>query len=251
MRLTPNLMSLQNLKFLEQVMVERVEEQFPAQEVQSLTTVTPPDFTGVYALYYTGHLRCYQFISEANDPDRQIWKQPLYIGKAPPPGSRTGKTVESYSRHPMNRRLVEHRESLNQAENLRVEDFWVRCYNPGNLVISSVEELLITRYQPYWNTHLDGFGMHDPGTERYDGDRPRWDTLHPGREWAPHMAEPPYTQRGLARRTYRNLYQQRAQKELSRERTLEDSELVRAANECEMQADPGLDHRTAQEEMDL
>jgi hypothetical protein len=33
-------------------------------------------------------------------------------------------------------------------------------------------------------TFVDGFGNHDPGRGRRDMKRPRWDILHPGRNWA-------------------------------------------------------------------
>jgi hypothetical protein len=46
------------------------------------------------------------------------------------------------------------------------------------------ESLLIERYRPLWNVVVDGFGNHAPGSGRYQGKRPNWDTLHPGRVWA-------------------------------------------------------------------
>lgn len=46
------------------------------------------------------------------------------------------------------------------------------------------ELLLIARFAPIWNNLIDGFGNHDPGSGRYNGMRPRWDVIHPGRVWA-------------------------------------------------------------------
>jgi hypothetical protein len=46
------------------------------------------------------------------------------------------------------------------------------------------ESLLIARFAPVWNSLVDGFGNHDPGKGRYEGLKPRWDVLHPGRAWA-------------------------------------------------------------------
>ena len=46
------------------------------------------------------------------------------------------------------------------------------------------ESLLISTFKPVWNRMLDGFGNHDPGAGRYNGLRPLWDLLHPGRSWA-------------------------------------------------------------------
>jgi hypothetical protein len=46
------------------------------------------------------------------------------------------------------------------------------------------ESLLIQRHRPIWNSLIDGFGNHTPGKGRFEGARPAWDTLHPGRHWA-------------------------------------------------------------------
>ena len=46
------------------------------------------------------------------------------------------------------------------------------------------EGMLISNFEPLWNQRIDGFGNHDPGAGRYNGLRPRWDVLHPGRSWA-------------------------------------------------------------------
>ena len=70
------------------------------------------------------------------------------------------------------------------ATDLDIHDF--RC---KNLVVDDIwiplgEALLIARFSPVWNSAIDGFGNHDPGSGRYGGQRPRWDVLHPGRLWA-------------------------------------------------------------------
>lgn len=51
-------------------------------------------------------------------------------------------------------------------------------------IISVVESVLINRYQPIWNTKIDGFGNHDPGKGRYEQAKSEWDKIHPGRAWA-------------------------------------------------------------------
>ena len=53
----------------------------------------------------------------------------------------------------------------------------------SDLVIP-VEAEMIRRYAPLWNTVIDGFGNHDPGSGRYDQAKSEWDVLHPGRPWA-------------------------------------------------------------------
>jgi Eco29kI restriction endonuclease len=43
---------------------------------------------------------------------------------------------------------------------------------------------LIRTFKTIWNSCIDGFGIHDPGSGRYHQQRSEWDTLHPGRMWA-------------------------------------------------------------------
>jgi hypothetical protein len=54
----------------------------------------------------------------------------------------------------------------------------------GSDMISTVEAALIKITQPLWNTVVDGFGNHDPGSGRYEQARSDWDVLHHGRSWA-------------------------------------------------------------------
>jgi len=51
-------------------------------------------------------------------------------------------------------------------------------------LISTVEAELIRRYNPLWNSTIDGFGNHDPGSGRYAQAPSEWNVLHPGRAWA-------------------------------------------------------------------
>ena len=51
-------------------------------------------------------------------------------------------------------------------------------------MIGTVEASLIRQYTPIWNSCIDGFGNHDPGSGRYDQAKSDWDILHPGRSWA-------------------------------------------------------------------
>lgn len=51
-------------------------------------------------------------------------------------------------------------------------------------MITIVEAELIRQYRPLWNTIVDGFGNHDPGSGRYNQAKSEWDILHPGRIWA-------------------------------------------------------------------
>ena len=45
------------------------------------------------------------------------------------------------------------------------------------------ERFLIENFQPIWNVSVEGFGIHDPGAGRHEGQVSWWDTLHPGRKW--------------------------------------------------------------------
>ena len=51
-------------------------------------------------------------------------------------------------------------------------------------LIVPVEAEMIRRYTPLWNSVVDGFGNHDPGSGRYNQAKSEWDVLHPGRSWA-------------------------------------------------------------------
>ena len=51
-------------------------------------------------------------------------------------------------------------------------------------IIGPVEASLIRKFQPLWNSIIDGFGNHDPGKGRYNQAKSGWDVLHPGRSWA-------------------------------------------------------------------
>jgi len=67
---------------------------------------------------------------------------------------------------------------------LRLEDFHCRWLIVVPVWVGLAEQFLITHYRPVWNVLIDGFGNHDPGKGRRNMRRPRWDILHPGREWA-------------------------------------------------------------------
>lgn len=67
---------------------------------------------------------------------------------------------------------------------LNIADFFCRFLVVDEIWIPLGESLMISRFMPIWNRHVDGFGNHDPGSGRYNGLMPRWDVLHPGRGWA-------------------------------------------------------------------
>jgi hypothetical protein len=138
---------------------------------------------GVYGLYYVGDYELYARITGMN---RDGCIQPIYIGKAVPPGWRTARVRESETPD-LYQRLREHTRSVQQGANLQVDNFLCRFMIlrgvESDLVVP-VEAELIRRYRPLWNTVVDGFGNHDPGAGRYNQAHSEWDVLHPGRRWA-------------------------------------------------------------------
>lgn len=54
----------------------------------------------------------------------------------------------------------------------------------GSDMIGTIEAALIKLHRPLWNSTIDGFGNHDPGSGRYEQAKSDWDVLHPGRQWA-------------------------------------------------------------------
>ncbi|MDB9512979.1 Eco29kI family restriction endonuclease [Kamptonema animale CS-326] len=152
-------------------------------------TLPPPEpflGTGVYALYYTGQNPLYKKYAELN---RLAYSHPIYVGKAVPKGWRQARISDSslsQSRE-LYSRLREHSNSLRVGSGLSVEDFMCRFIifeGPGSDMIGTIEASLIKLSKPLWNTAMDGFGNHDPGSGRYNQAKSAWDVIHPGRLWA-------------------------------------------------------------------
>lgn len=139
---------------------------------------------GVYAIYYNGPMDCYATLLTATVYDAQV---PIYVGKAVPAGGRRGIVVEHGTRsRALSARLrTDHAKSVDAATNLDIADFTCRWLVVEPIWIPLGESVLISRFTPVWNGLLDGFGNHDPGKGRREGVRSRWDTLHPGRSFAP------------------------------------------------------------------
>lgn len=134
--------------------------------------------SGVYAIYYAGALPFYAHISS---PECHT---PIYVGKAIPSGGRKGGSPLSAPGNALYRRLNDHAKSVEQAENLELGEFRCRYLVVVPVWITLAERFLISHFQPIWNTVIDGFGNHDPGSGRRNMKRPRWDIVHPGRDWA-------------------------------------------------------------------
>ena len=148
---------------------------FERQPRVSLESVEDVEGPGIYALFYRGGFDVYRPISGTSEP--------IYVGKAVPPGSRKGAAVNENA-PALRRRIGEHTKSIAEAENLAVAEFECRFLAVVPVWITLTERFLIDHYKPVWNLCLDGFGNHDPGAGRRQGEASWWDTLHPGRPWA-------------------------------------------------------------------
>jgi hypothetical protein len=170
-----------------QHLAESVCQAMLRRPVVPMARLTQFEGVGIYAIYYCGDFPAYQPIAARNLADR--FAAPIYVGKAVPKGSRKGGGTDSATGRELWTRLAEHARSLEEAENLHVADFHCRYLAVDDIWIPLGESLLIARFNPLWNTLIDGFGNHNPGRGRHAGRRPRWDVLHPGRSWAERCQE--------------------------------------------------------------
>lgn len=169
-----------------------VAEAMLATPIHPLRGLEAFNGAGVYAIYYTGDFPAYASLAEQNRDGK--FTVPIYVGKAVPSGARKGKTELTASPGKvLFKRLNEHAKSINEVSNLDLKDFHCRFLVVDDIWIPLGESLLIAKFSPVWNKLLDGFGNHTPGKGRFEGMRPRWDTLHPGRAWAEKCAVRPET----------------------------------------------------------
>ena len=123
--------------------------------------------TGVYALYYNGENEVYSVLKEMKRGGQRV---PIYVGKSVPAGWRQGRN-QIGSDPGIFRRLKQHTGSIMVGDGLELESFecrFVILKNGMSNLISSLESELIYRFQPVWNSCIDGFGNHDPGKGRYE-----------------------------------------------------------------------------------
>ncbi|HUW25780.1 MAG TPA: Eco29kI family restriction endonuclease [Gallionella sp.] len=152
-------------------------------------TLPPPESfrgTGVYAIYYTGKNPTYKKYAELN---RLSYSYPIYVGKAVPRGWRQARVSDNKDGQSKELfgRLREHSRSISIAPGLELQDFSCRFVifeDASSDMIGTIEATLIKLNRPLWNTAVDGFGNHDPGSGRYEQAKSDWDVLHPGRAWA-------------------------------------------------------------------
>lgn len=117
---------------------------------------------------------------------------PIYVGKAVPSGTRQG--LRSGDGTALRSRLMKHLRSIDQADNLKNEDFLCRfmiLQGRATDMIGAMESYLIRQYGPLWNSYIDGFGINAPGAGRYNQSPSEWDTLHNGRYYAAQLTGQP------------------------------------------------------------
>ena len=131
------------------------------------------DGAGVYTIHYGGPFDAYRDMSE-----------PIYVGKADPPGKRQGRDRTKAVRSVLHDRLTKHARSIEQAENLHLKDFTCRWLVLDDVWIGLTEQVLTAEYRPLWNVLVAGFGINAPGKGRGEQRKSQWDTLHPGRPYA-------------------------------------------------------------------
>ena len=136
----------------------------------------------MYAIYYVGHFKAYQPVWRLNENGR--FEQPIYVGKAVPKGARKGGLAfDAGTGTALRDRLRIHAATINEAENLNIEDFHYRALTVDDIWIPLGENVLIEKFQPLWNRVIDGFGNKTPGKGRATQKMSSWDVLHPGRAY--------------------------------------------------------------------
>ncbi|MXZ82378.1 MAG: Eco29kI family restriction endonuclease [Synechococcus sp. SB0666_bin_14] len=138
------------------------------------------DGVGIYTIHYQRDFPPY-----ANMAD----EEPIYVGKAEPHGRRQGRAGQPRQSPILHGRLREHAASLEAVNSLKLRDFRCRWLVLDPVWIGLTEQVLIAVYRPLWNSVVDGFGNHDPGSGRQNQRRSPWDTLHKGRQWAERLKD--------------------------------------------------------------
>lgn len=153
-----------------------------------LGSVGPVKGAGIYVIYYTGGFKPYALLAQANQGAR--WGKPIYVGKAIPKGGRKGGLSKNAAvGSALADRLKQHAASIQEAQNLDLEDFSVRYLVVDDIWIPLGENMLIETFQPVWNRAIDGFGNKDPGKRRKDQYKSPWDVFHPGRHFAEKLGD--------------------------------------------------------------
>ncbi|MGW2225478.1 Eco29kI family restriction endonuclease [Streptomyces formicae] len=152
-----------------------LREEMDARPRTSLDSVKSFPGAGLYALYYTGDLKLYERLRDADVP--------IYVGRAQAGSSSYGEPPNE-SESKLYKRITDHRKSINEAKNLNASHFDVRYLVLDDVWVILGERALLRTYRPVlWNSLMTGFGSNHPGGGRKNG-RSVWDSIHPGRKRA-------------------------------------------------------------------
>lgn len=161
-----------------------VQDELPLEQIDDFRFYG----SGVYAIYYKGTFDAYKPIVGTATP--------IYVGKADPP--KTAKSPKEQG-DKLWSRIREHAGSIREVENycnansikgnLKLSHFTFRYLVTVSGWQPAAESYLISLFKPIWNKEtkvVQGIGKHGDAAETRANERSRWDTLHPGRDWATH-----------------------------------------------------------------
>lgn len=174
---------------------------FNGTPVHKLPFVEPFEGAGVYALYYIGTRGVYK--PYGTIINAESYEEPIYVGKADLPGKRQSRSVGRAVGNKLYNRLLDHSRSIGSAVNLSLKDFacrFVICEGDTAAMIPAFEDALTRKFNPLWNSFLDGFGNHAQGSGRSASQRTQWDTIHPGRSFAEDLQPNPLSEKDLKKR---------------------------------------------------
>lgn len=180
-------------------LAKSIENEILDRPVIELSSADHVKGAGVYVIYYTGDFASYACISNKNGQ----FLAPIYVGKAIPKGGRKGGLTKDASRgRALAERLRQHAASVDEANNLRLADFFFRHLVVDDIWIPLGENILIETFKPVWNRAVDGFGNKDPGQRRARQYKSPWDVLHPGRKFAVKLGDGGMTEEFLRERVF-------------------------------------------------
>jgi hypothetical protein len=90
--------------------------------------------------------------------------------------------------------VEDHCGKMDLNDNLKLSDFAYRYLVTASGWQIAAEAHLISLFRPIWNKEtsiVQGIGKHGDASVTRANERSRWDTLHPGREWATHDGNKP------------------------------------------------------------
>ena len=132
-------------------LAKSIEVELLGRDPVPFSTLADTKGAGVYVIYYVGDFPAYGPIASKNR--NGTFYAPIYVGKAIPKGGRKGGISADASKgRALADRLGQHGTSLDQAINLDLKDFLVRCLTVDDVWIPLGENMLIETFKPVWNS---------------------------------------------------------------------------------------------------